>query len=215
MTIRNAFRYRALAAILMTAGVGTSVFTDFASGEDMSTQQIVRGLTSSTSRSLSVQQPSGPSAPSPADEAFVKKMQTQGRGLSLGDREQMAAIATKRPKIDLNINFDFNSATLSRTADSQLKALGDALTSKELAGGVFMLGGHTDAKGSDSYNQTLSQRRADSVKRFLIDTYRVPAANLVTAGYGEKMLKNPADGFAAENRRVEVVNMTTAEQASK
>ncbi len=213
MTVRNAFRSRAFISMLLTAAVVTSV--DFANAEDMSTQQIVRGLTSSPSRSLSGPDSSAPAAPLPADAAFVKKMQTQGRGLSLQDREQMAAIATKRPKIDLNINFDFNSATLSRTADPQLKALGDALTSKELAGGVFMLGGHTDAKGSDAYNQDLSERRANSVKRFLIDTYRMPPANLVTAGYGKKMLKNSANGLASENRRVEVVNMTAAEQASK
>jgi outer membrane protein OmpA-like peptidoglycan-associated protein len=78
-----------------------------------------------------------------------------------------------------------------------------------------MLGGHTDAKGGDGYNQTLSERRAETVKRFLMDKYHIPAANLVSAGYGKKGLKNTADPFAAENRRVEIVNVAEHEQASQ
>jgi outer membrane protein OmpA-like peptidoglycan-associated protein len=78
-----------------------------------------------------------------------------------------------------------------------------------------MLGGHTDGKGSDAYNHDLSERRARAVKRFLIETYHVPAANLLAAGYGKEGYKNPADPLAAENRRVEVVNMAAKEQAAK
>ncbi len=78
-----------------------------------------------------------------------------------------------------------------------------------------MLGGHTDARGSDEYNQGLSERRAETVKRFPVDTYKIPAANLVTAGYGRKAPKNPGDLYAAENRRVEIVNMAERAEASK
>jgi outer membrane protein OmpA-like peptidoglycan-associated protein len=99
-------------------------------------------------------------------------------------------------------------------AEPQLHNLGKALTSSELAGSVFMLGGHTDAKGGDEYNQQLSERRAETVKRFLIENYHVPAASLVSAGYGKKGLKNAADPYAAENRRAEIVNMAEREQAS-
>ena len=127
----------------------------------------------------------------------------------------MATIAAKRPKVDLEINFDYNSAAVTPKAEPQLNSLGKALTGKELAGSVIMLGGHTDAKGSDEYNQGLSERRAETVKRFLIDHYKIPAANLVTAGYGKKGPKNPNDLYAAENRRVEIVNMAEREEASK
>ena len=78
-----------------------------------------------------------------------------------------------------------------------------------------MLGGHTDAKGTDDYNQKLSERRAETVKRFLIDNYKVSPDLLVTSGYGKAGLKNSADPFAAENRRVEIVNMVEKEQAAK
>jgi len=184
-----------------------------AGAEELSTQQIVNGLKSpKATRSLSVS-----SRPSLSDDdlAFVNRVRGRSRSLSLGEREQMAAIAPKRPKIDLEITFAFNSAALAPEAGPQLNSLGQALSSAELNGSVIMLGGHTDAKGGDGYNQKLSERRAETVKRFLVENYRIPAANLVTAGYGKTGLKNAADPLAPENRRVEIVNVAEREQASQ
>ncbi|HVV43212.1 MAG TPA: OmpA family protein [Nitrobacter sp.] len=177
---------------------------------ELSEQRIISGLRVPKTRSLGA----SPSLSSD-DLAFVQKMRGRTRSLSMGDREHMAEIAAKRPKIDLDINFDFNSAELTPKAEPELHNLGKALTSPELAGAVFMLGGHTDGKGGEAYNQTLSERRAATVKRFLEDKYHIPAANLVSAGYGKQGYKNPADPFAPENRRVEVVNMAEKDQASK
>jgi outer membrane protein OmpA-like peptidoglycan-associated protein len=75
-----------------------------------------------------------------------------------------------------------------------LMALGRALTSPEL-------------KGDDSYNQRLSQRRAEAVKRFLVRKFKISPKDLVTVGYGKDQLKNKDDPFAAENRRVQIVNL--------
>jgi outer membrane protein OmpA-like peptidoglycan-associated protein len=176
--------------------------------EELSAKQITR--------SLSAPRPSMSEHDLTQDDlAFVNRVRRQSRSLSTDDRDHMAAIAPKRPKVDLEINFDYNSAALTPRAEPQLNDLGTALTSSELAGSVFMLGGHTDAKGNDEYNQTLSERRAETVKRFLMEKYHLRAANLVSAGYGQKGLKNAAYPFAAENRRVEIVNMADREQASR
>jgi outer membrane protein OmpA-like peptidoglycan-associated protein len=78
-----------------------------------------------------------------------------------------------------------------------------------------MLAGHTDGKGGDAFNQDLSERRAEAVKRYLIARYKLPAANLIAVGYGKSMLKNQANPFAAENRRVQVVNMTAKNVAGQ
>ncbi len=132
----------------------------------------------------------------------------------MDEREQIASITPKRPTVDLDINFDYNSASLTPKVEPQLDSLGKALTSSELTGSVIMLGGHTDAKGGDDYNQSLSERRAETVKRYLIEKYRIPAKNLISAGYGKKGPKNPNDLFAPENRRVEIVNMAERDEAS-
>jgi outer membrane protein OmpA-like peptidoglycan-associated protein len=151
---------------------------------------------------------------SASDLATVKRL-SRTRSLSSGDRAQMADIASQRPKIDLNIHFDFDSAAVSPRAEPQLNNLGQALSSPEMNGTIIMLGGHTDAKGSDAYNQSLSERRANAIKDYLISRYRIPAENLVAAGYGESRLKNKADPNAAENRRVEIINMAEKEQAAR
>jgi hypothetical protein len=70
-----------------------------------------------------------------------------------------------------------------------------------------------DAKGSETYNQGLSERRADAVKQFLSEKYGIDARNLVTVGYGLKQLKDPPNPFAAENRRVQVVNASDKQAA--
>ena len=149
------------------------------------------------------------------DLAFVRRVRGQSRSPSTDDREHMAAIAPKRPKVDLEINFDYDSAALTPRAESQLNNLEKAPTSSEIAGFMFMLGGHTDAKGTDQYGQALSERQAETVKRFLMGKYHLPAASLLAAGYGKNGLKNATDPYGAENRRVEIVNMADREEASR
>jgi outer membrane protein OmpA-like peptidoglycan-associated protein len=78
----------------------------------------------------------------------------------------------------------------------------------------FLIAGHTDAKGSNSYNLALSERRAESVKAFLVETYGVDGARLAVIGFGEEQLKNPDDPFADENRLVQIVNTGTASVAA-
>jgi outer membrane protein OmpA-like peptidoglycan-associated protein len=121
-----------------------------------------------------------------------------------------------KPAVDLHdIYFEFDSATISPEAMPQLRELGAALSDPRLAGASFTIGGHTDATGTDAYNTRLSQRRAEAVRRFLAENYTIPSANLHPIGYGKHQPKNKADVFAAENRRVEIVNETPRAQAAQ
>jgi len=159
--------------------------------------RVSRGLTTSPS-----------DAARAADETrFLSAVRNRPtRSLSTEERDKIASIANSKPKIDLEINFEFNSAIIGLKAMPQVTELGKALTSEDLKGRTFILAGFTDAKGSETYNQGLSERRADAVKQFLSEKYGIDARNLVTVGYGLKQLKDPANPFAAENRRVQVVN---------
>jgi outer membrane protein OmpA-like peptidoglycan-associated protein len=159
--------------------------------------RITRGLTTSPAE-----------AARNAEEAkFVNSLRNRPtRSLTTAEREQITSIAQKRPSIDLEVNFDYNSDNIGAKAAPQVSALGQALSSSELKGGTFIVAGHTDAKGTDTYNQGLSERRAEAVKRFLAEKYGIDASNLVTVGYGKTQLKNPAGPFASENRRVQVIN---------
>jgi outer membrane protein OmpA-like peptidoglycan-associated protein len=173
-----------------------------------SSQQIIDALKAKRplTRSLSV---------SPAEQAkkaetdtFVDTLRNRPtRSLSLDERQQIATVAQERPRIDLEIKFDYNSANIAKTALADMDNLGKALTDSSLKGSTFVLAGHTDAVGSEEYNLDLSSRRADSVKRYLMEKYSLAPDHLVTAGYGKTRLKNKDNPKAAENRRVEVVNM--------
>ena len=71
------------------------------------------------------------------------------------------------PSISLTIQFDFNSSKVSASSASQLDQLAKALKSEDLATLSFRIEGHTDGKGSADYNLSLSQMRADAVKKYL------------------------------------------------
>ena len=141
------------------------------------------------------------------ERSFIDSLRTRSaRSLTIEEREKAAAIAKERPSIDLEINFDFNSATVGTKAVPVLLTLGRAMSNDELKGTIFFLNGHTDAKGSFEYNQALSERRAEAVKRILFEQFNLPTANLIAVGYGKTQLKNKLQPFAGENRRVQIVN---------
>jgi outer membrane protein OmpA-like peptidoglycan-associated protein len=147
---------------------------------------------------------------------FVQSLRNRPtRSLSLNEREEIAAIVKDKPKIDLEINFDYNSAEISAKSLPSVQALGRALSNPDLKGSTFIVAGHTDAAGGETYNQDLSERRADSIKRYLVDKFGIAGPDLVTVGYGKTKLKDSANPLADANRRVQVVNMENKNTASK
>jgi len=197
-------RIAGLAGIIFVAGLlspAPSYAAEQRSADDiinaLKSPRVTRGLTTSPA-----------DAARAADETrFLSAVRNRPtRSLSTEERDKIASIANSKPKIDLEITFEYNSAVIGSKAMPQVTELGKALTSEDLKGRTFILAGFTDAKGSETYNQGLSERRADAVKQFLSEKYGIDARNLVTVGYGLKQLKDPANPFAAENRRVQVVN---------
>jgi outer membrane protein OmpA-like peptidoglycan-associated protein len=190
------------AALSMTAGLA------LAGDNNISADQILHALQPKPlTRGLSV----GPQA-DPHDNAreiqFVDTLRNRKtRSLSTGEREEIAEIASTKPNIDLDIQFDYNSADISKTSMPAVQELGKALSNASLRGSTFVVAGHTDAIGSDGYNQHLSERRADTIKRYLTEKYGINGTNLVTVGYGKSKPKDPNAPMDPINRRVQVVNM--------
>jgi outer membrane protein OmpA-like peptidoglycan-associated protein len=195
-------------------GVGKAVAGDNNVTED----QIVRALVPEKkplTRGLSVGPQADP-AVTAAEGRFVQTIRGRNtRSLSSTEREEIATMVKDKPKIDLEINFDYNSADISTKSLPSVQALGRALSNPDLKGSTFVVAGHTDAAGGESYNQDLSERRADSIKRYLVDKFNIASADLVTVGYGKSKLKDPSQPMADVNRRVQVVNMENKATASK
>ena len=117
-----------------------------------------------------------------------------------------AAAVAARPSLSLQIQFDFNSASIRPESQQALVNLALALKSTELQEANFAVEGHTDAKGSADYNMRLSAQRAQAVKDFLAQQ-GVQDKRLSASGKGATQLANAAQPYAPENRRVRIVNL--------
>ena len=105
---------------------------------------------------------------------------------------------------DLRINFASGKATINPSAKAQLDELGRALQFPQLSSLTFIIAGHTDAAGSVESNQRLSERRAQAVVDYLVESYSIGPDRLQAEGWGESHLLDPGKPTSGTNRRVEV-----------
>jgi outer membrane protein OmpA-like peptidoglycan-associated protein len=149
-----------------------------------------------------------------AEEADrVEVAQESLRPLSPDERRMVHLAAVNRPKASIQVYFNSNSAAITSRAKSQLHILGKVLSETRFERTIFLLVGYADPVGGDEYNQKLSERRADAVKTYLTAKFKIPAETLATAG--KRDLNDPQHPYAAENRRIEVVNLGSSDQAER
>jgi outer membrane protein OmpA-like peptidoglycan-associated protein len=207
-----------LSIVTVSAALSFGVSKALAGDNTVTEDQILKALTpvkKPLTRGLSMAPVEDP-AKIAKETAFVQSIRGRTtRSLSNTEREEIASSIVDKPNIDLEINFDYNSADISAKSLPSVQALGRALTNPELKGSTFIVAGHTDAAGGDSYNQELSERRADSIKHYLMDNYHIASGDLVTVGYGKTKLKDTNQPLSEANRRVQVVNMENKTTASK
>ena len=166
-------------------------------------------LISTQTLSLSAQEASGRK---PNSEQIIERLaapvsqgKTRGwRGITVEGGEAQAAAA---PSIDLEVNFEYASAQLSPDARIVLDNLGLALNHASLQSARIQLVGHSDAKGGDAYNLTLSRQRAQSVANYLGSQHGIAEKRLAVEGMGRSQLAVADHPYSALNRRVQVINL--------
>jgi len=134
--------------------------------------------------------------------------------LKFGPAEMKAALDKDGRVLLYDILFDYDKASLQKESLKQLEHVVTLLLDNpELS---LEVQGHTDDQGSDEYNLELSQRRAETVRGFLL-LFGVEPERLVAKGYGESAPVGPNDSDAnrAKNRRVELVKLGAAQTASQ
>lgn len=117
--------------------------------------------------------------------------------------QQSAAVPTSSFSA---IQFAFNSTRPTPRSIEILRNLGNALNHELADQESFLIEGHTDVTGDRNYNLNLSRRRAEAVKDYLVHKAGVSPSRLKTAGKGASEPINAADPYAADNRRVVVIN---------
>jgi outer membrane protein OmpA-like peptidoglycan-associated protein len=179
----------------------------------------LRNLNIQTVPATPVAQPVAPAAPSSAADVTATSPQApaplapvQPDSVTLPAPAPVAVTPAANPAVDpapsvsLAIQFEYNSAQVSQASYQTLQQLSRALQSPELLDYRFRIEGHTDAKGQAAYNRKLSQSRADEVRRVLM-TLGVAGERLSSIGLGASQLALPSQPYAAENRRVRIVNL--------
>lgn len=139
-------------------------------------------------------------------------------GLEGALKELKAEVTPEEIKIDLSADvlFDFDKADIKKEAEPELEKLATVI--KAYPDASVSIEGHTDGKGTDAYNLTLSENRAAAVKTWLTTNAQVSAAKISTRGLGKSKpvaQNTKPDGSddpegRAKNRRVEIVVHTGA-----
>jgi len=111
-----------------------------------------------------------------------------------------------RPGVNIPVQFEFDRSDLNIRGARQVTELGEALTRDKIRSWSFLLVGHTDKLGTPAYNQVLSEKRAQSVKRELGRRFPSLITRLRTEGRGEIELLYDGDTESDHmlNRRVKV-----------
>ena len=112
------------------------------------------------------------------------------------------------------VNFGFDSSNLTETAKANLDKLAQVLTNNPDTN--INIYGHTDSKGADSYNLSLSERRAGAVKSYLM-AKGVSSSRMLAMGMGENepIASNDTDAGRAQNRRVEFAITATEDMINE
>jgi len=161
--------------------------------------------------STAIKRPNTFTSKMPADSAGPNK----GHAPGFSDLDQLLAqkgplgSGTKLRMPDDQL-FEYDSATLQSSAINQLQKLGTLIQRNPKA--TFTVEGYTDSFGTPEYNLDLSQRRADSVKQYLVEAMRISPAQIETRGYGANKFRTSPNGSIEDqspNRRVEIVVHTS------
>lgn len=106
-------------------------------------------------------------------------------------------------RFGMMINFEHDSTKILSESLPMLDSVGRMLSLPKVREEVLVIEGHTDASGTERYNDKLSVRRAKAIKSYLTDSYEVDPQRLVTIGHGETALHDAETPTNPINRRVE------------
>jgi outer membrane protein OmpA-like peptidoglycan-associated protein len=177
------------------------------------------------SRAIADARQAGKDKECPAEFEAVKALEKKAYDVYVSCRTEEAVALAKEAtakakalcviaRMTLHVNFDFNKSNIRQADIMQLKKAAEFV--KKHRGSKVKLEGHTDGKGTEQYNQKLSERRAEAVKKYLIKEGAVGKTKITAMGYGKtrpvapnttKDGKDDPEG-RAKNRRVEILIMS-------
>jgi OmpA-OmpF porin, OOP family len=143
---------------------------------------------------------------SPEEPVLTRSLRVSrvARAKQPGNGSGGSTVAAK-PSASLLITFETNSAVITQRARETLDVVASALQNERLAEYNFSVEGHADKRGGSDFNLALSQRRAESVREYLVGAHSIAPQRLTAIGKGDTDPLNKEVIAAPENRRVTIV----------
>jgi outer membrane protein OmpA-like peptidoglycan-associated protein len=184
-------RLTSLIACSLIAGIGFAAprAVSAQSGSEMTAQEITEAFKKQKTRGLVIV-PSGQQA----EQASTTSVETAPTTTAY-------SAVDRADQVNIQIAFDFDSATLRDDQKVKLSTLCEVMRSVDVA--KFQIIGHTDSAGSADYNERLSLLRAQEVKRHLVSDCGIADTRLEAVGLGESAPFDANDPRGDVNRRVE------------
>ena len=149
-----------------------------------------------------------------ADHAGAKKIKSHLSKLEASDEFNAVAFRALRPSkqgktgsgLKLDVHFSRDSCELSNAVQQHLDILGAVLSERKTT--TISLEGHTDLAGTAGYNKVLSLKRAETVRKYIVEKYSISPDRIQVSGYGFDRLADRKNPYSIANRRVEVIKLS-------
>ena len=128
------------------------------------------------------------------------------------DNNGCPILETAQRRQELRVNFEYDKSDIRPQYDREIADFAEFMETHSNTNVVIE--GHTDNRGSDAYNQALSERRANAVRDELVNEHDIASDRVSTVGYGESrpIDSNNTDTGRANNRRIEAVISVDVEE---
>ena len=142
-------------------------------------------------------------------QALFPQETSAPRTRGIGPPPTRPSMPPQRPAVTLNVLFASNSDVIPSASYAEIDKLGTLLSWPQYADYRVQLEGHTDSQGSARKNQTLSEKRVQNIKTYLVQHFHLTPERILAVGYGstKPIASNDTPEGRSQNRRVEVVNL--------
>lgn len=127
-------------------------------------------------------------------------IKSRSRSITFADSQDQSE---PEKSVSMPVLFHFGKTTIVEESRPFVDSVGELLLKEEYATRNLIVEGHTDAVGTESSNQRLSEQRALAIKEYLVTQYGIDPFRLFPTGKGESRLYKPEAPSDGENRRVE------------
>ena len=139
-------------------------------------------------------------------QQVVERIKSKADGIAL-KRPPVAAQLLKLPQLMVAIQFDPDSPIIRPPSYQTIGRIADALYDPSLLPYTFLVVGHTDATGRREASLALSQRRADSIRDVLVNTFKISPKRIKAIGLGEEQLQDSVHPTAVINQQLQVMTV--------